>query len=244
MIIAQRLLPVSHQKVTSSDLLAVFLNPDIISPAIVKHTNALSTRQSKSKKIRLRKVTLDCRCKRLRFPLSRPKIADRLPSGALMPIAFADTMRPDPRRRPGIDRRPAPRDARGANDGERPRGTDSGYPCLPGAADSDQAGIPGGAPDHLARLQSALATFSEPPKPDVLAQHVMTRQVDTDRTLRDQLTRANQYIIHWVVSQNHTRLLPMSRASWMLGAVEDIATLGVRRTRELPRHQLSASRLN
>jgi hypothetical protein len=58
----------------------------------VKHTNALSTRQSKSKKIRLRKVTLDCRCKRLRFPLSRPKIADRLPSGALMPIAFRDTM--------------------------------------------------------------------------------------------------------------------------------------------------------
>lgn len=52
--------------------------------------------------------------------------------------------------------------------------------------------------DHLARLQSALATFSELPKPDVLAQHVMTRRVDTDGTLRDQLTTANQYITHFV----------------------------------------------
>jgi hypothetical protein len=50
------------------------------------------------------------------------------------------------------------------------------------------------APDHLARLQSALATFSELPKPDVLAQHVMTRRVDPEGTLRDQLTGANQYI--------------------------------------------------
>ena len=54
------------------------------------------------------------------------------------------------------------------------------------------------APDHLARLQSALATFSELPKPDVLAQHVMTCRVDMDGTLRDQLTRANQYITHFV----------------------------------------------
>jgi hypothetical protein len=54
------------------------------------------------------------------------------------------------------------------------------------------------APDHLARLQSALATFSELPKPDVFAEHVMTRQVDTDSTLRDQLTKANQYITHLV----------------------------------------------
>ena len=41
---------------------------------------------------RLRKATLDSRCKRLRSRLSRRKIADRLPSGALMPSAFADTM--------------------------------------------------------------------------------------------------------------------------------------------------------
>jgi hypothetical protein len=53
------------------------------------------------------------------------------------------------------------------------------------------------APDHLARLQSALATFSELPKPEVLAEHVMTRRVDTEGTLRDQLTRANQYITNF-----------------------------------------------
>jgi hypothetical protein len=32
----------------------------------------------------------------------------------------------------------------------------------------------------------------ELPKPEVFAHHVMTRRVDTDRTLRDQLTRAKQ----------------------------------------------------
>jgi hypothetical protein len=48
MIIGQRLLSVSQQ----GDLIRFargFLNPDLISAAIVEPTNALSTRQSKSK---------------------------------------------------------------------------------------------------------------------------------------------------------------------------------------------------
>ena len=74
-------------------------------------------------------------------------------------------------------------------------GTHASPPSRPQTRQTSQAAP---APDHLARLQSALATFSELPKPDVLAQHVMTRRVETDGTLRDQLTRANQYITHFV----------------------------------------------
>jgi hypothetical protein len=95
-----------------------------------------------------------------------------------------------------------PGDAPWTNDGERavPARTPAAgtHACLPGVADSARpASQAAPAPDHLARLQSALATFSELPKPDVLAQLVITRGVDTDGTLRDQLTRANEYITNF-----------------------------------------------
>jgi hypothetical protein len=50
MIIAQRLLSVSRQKGDLIRFARGILNPDIISAAVVEHTNALSSRQSKSKK--------------------------------------------------------------------------------------------------------------------------------------------------------------------------------------------------
>jgi len=46
------------------------------------------------------------------------------------------------------------------------------------------------SPDHLARLQRALATILDLPEPEVLARHLMTRRAD----LHVPLERAGQYI--------------------------------------------------